>query len=177
MGFSLGGIMNSERLLFRTWEIKDIDKALALWGDPLVMTFIGKGGLSREQAEARLLSEISCQEKNKVQYWPIFQKTDNQFIGCCGLKPWVHSAKGGHELGFHIVQTAWGKGFAQEAAGEVVRFAKAQRMSHLMAGHHPENRNSKKILERLGFEFVEKVFYPPTGLMHPSYVLPLQSKV
>lgn len=167
-------IMSSERLSFRTWENGDLEKALALWGDPQVMTFIGKGGLSREQAEARLRSEIACQELNGVQYWPIFQKNDFRFVGCCGLKPWVHSAKGGYELGFHLIPSAWGRGFAQEAAREVIRFAKERRMSHLMAGHHPENRSSKKVLEKIGFQFVENVFFAPTSLMHPSYLLPLR---
>jgi hypothetical protein len=27
---------------------------------------------------------------------------------------------------------------------------------------------SEKILKKLGFEFIENVFYEPTGLMHPS---------
>jgi hypothetical protein len=30
---------------------------------------------------------------------------------------------------------------------------------------------SEKILKKLGFESIENVFYEPTGLMHPSYVV------
>ena len=41
----------------------------------------------------------------------------------------------------------------------------------LRAGHHPEHLNSKKILLKLGFRFVNEVFYKPTGLMHPTYEL------
>jgi hypothetical protein len=44
------------------------------------------------------------------------------------------------------------------------------RLSKVYAGHHPDNRASEKILKKLGFEFIENVFYKPTGLMHPSYV-------
>lgn len=166
--------MNSDRIVFRTWEMSDLERATMLWGNPQVMAFIGKGGLSRQQVEAKLESEISCQARYGVQYWPIYQKSDEAFIGCCGLKPWIHSSKGGLELGFHLVPTAWGKGFAQEAARAVIAYAKDRKTPHLMAGHHPENQNSKNILGKLGFQFIENVFFAPTGLMHPSYILPLQ---
>src|ERR1700739_4940496 len=39
-----------------------------------------------------------------------------------------------------------------------------------MPGHHPDNRASQRILEKLDFEFIGTVLYGPTGLMHPSYV-------
>jgi RimJ/RimL family protein N-acetyltransferase len=167
-------IMSSERLVFRTWDLGDIENAFTLWGNSEVMTFIAKNGFSREQTSSKLESEISCLEKNGVQYWPLFQKSDGAFIGCCGLKPWTYSEKGGFELGFHFLPKAWGKGFAREAAESVIGFAIERHVSHLMAGHHPENIKSKKILEKLGFQYVENVFFPPTGLMHPSYILPLQ---
>jgi [ribosomal protein S5]-alanine N-acetyltransferase len=41
----------------------------------------------------------------------------------------------------------------------------------LRSGHHPEHLNSKKILLKLGFQYVDEVFYKPTGLMHPTYQL------
>lgn len=38
-------------------------------------------------------------------------------------------------------------------------------------GHHPENEASRKILTKLGFKYLEKKYYEPTGLYHPSYEL------
>jgi ribosomal-protein-alanine N-acetyltransferase len=78
----------------------------------------------------------------------------------------------GHELGFHLLKAKWGRGYAFEAARGVVRhgFEKLQ-LRMLRAGHHPDHVNSKKILLKLGFQFVDEVFYKPTGLMHPTYKL------
>lgn len=40
-----------------------------------------------------------------------------------------------------------------------------------------KNENSQKILLKLGFQHIEDVFYEPTGLFHPSYILdPLISR-
>lgn len=164
-------IPTSDRLTFRTWSPDDLDHALSLWGDPEVMAFIGKGGLSREQVLARLQNEIACQEKHGLQYWPLFKKDGGAFVGCCGLKPWVHTQHGGYELGFHIARAAWGQGFALEAARAVIALAKERALSPIMAGHHPDNLNSRKILLKLGFAPIESALYPPTGLRHPCYTL------
>lgn len=34
-----------------------------------------------------------------------------------------------------------------------------------------ENRDSERLLKKLGFHATGKVFYPPTGLTHPAYRL------
>src|SRR5580658_980452 len=91
-------ILETERLWLRTWNADtDLERASSLWGDPAVMTFLG-GALSREKIEEKLKSEIACQERNSVQYWPVFEKETDEFVGCCGLRPWVYSLPAGHEL-------------------------------------------------------------------------------
>jgi RimJ/RimL family protein N-acetyltransferase len=165
--------METDRLVFKTWAIDNLEIAMGLWGDPEVTQYIdGRGLLSRDQVETRLRSEIESLRKNGIQYWPIYEKGTGDFVGCCGLKPWVYSSRVGPEMGFHLMKNKWGKGYAFEAAQRVADFAfntlKAER---IMAGHHPQNENSKKILERLGFKFVEYVFFKPTGLNHLAYEL------
>jgi hypothetical protein len=44
------------------------------------------------------------------------------------------------------------------------------RLRKIYTGHHPDNHASRHILERLGFTFLDTVFYEPTGLLHPPYV-------
>ncbi len=41
----------------------------------------------------------------------------------------------------------------------------------LMAGHHPKNASSQRVLEKLGFRYTHDELYPPTGLQHRSYLL------
>ena len=82
----------------------------------------------------------------------------------------IHS-EADFEVGFHVVKRCWGKGFGTEAALGALEYEwEKLLLSKVYAGHHPENRASEKILKKLGFEFIENVYYMPTGLMHPSYV-------
>jgi RimJ/RimL family protein N-acetyltransferase len=165
-------VLTTASLFLRTWEDNDFILARSLWGDPDVMALLG-GPLDDAKVLENMRAEIACFDKHGVQYWPIFEKETDEFVGCCGLRPWAYTAPPGHELGFHLMKSKWGRGYAFEVAREVVNHAfETLQFSMLRAGHHPENVNSKNILLRLGFQFVDDVFYKPTGLMHPTYQLP-----
>jgi RimJ/RimL family protein N-acetyltransferase len=166
-------ILDTHRLWLRTWDADtDLELASSLWGDPEVMAFLG-GELSREKIREKLAFEVVCQEKHGVQYWPVFEKETDEFVGCCGLKPWTYSPPEGHELGFHLLKAKWGRGYALEVADGVVRHGfETLQFPMLRAGHHPDHVNSKRILVKLGFQYVQDEFYKPTGLMHHSYKLP-----
>jgi [ribosomal protein S5]-alanine N-acetyltransferase len=106
-----------------------------------------------------------------VQDWPIFLLENDQHDGCAGLRPY-RVDEGVYELGFHIRTAYWGQGIAQEAALAVVKFGfETLGAKALFAGHHPDNGASRRVLAKLGFRFTQEEFYPPTGLMHPSYLL------
>ena len=164
----------TERLVARSWQIGDVSLATELWGDPAVTALIdARGRLSEEQVEEKLRAEIEREQLKGVQYWPLFAIRNDDFVGCAGLRPWIYAPdETNFEIGFHLVKRCWGKGFATEAALGVLQFGWEElHLPKVFAGHHPDNRASETILKKLGFEFVESVFYEPTGLMHPAYVL------
>ncbi|HVZ17070.1 MAG TPA: GNAT family N-acetyltransferase, partial [Terriglobales bacterium] len=92
-----------------------------------------------------------------------------EHVGCCGLRPYKPRIP---ELGFHLRQAFWGQGIAKEAATAVIEYAFAKLdVDAIFAGHYPENANSRKVLLSLGFQYIGEERYPPTGTMHPSYIL------
>jgi ribosomal-protein-alanine N-acetyltransferase len=162
----------TERLVARSWRIEDLRLALELWSDPAVTALIdARGRLTAQQVEERLRAEIDRERSSGVQYWALFDHRNGDFVGCGGLRPWIYTpGERNFELGFHLVKRSWGKGLATEAALGALDYAwQKLRLSKVYAGHHPDNRASQRILEKLGFEFVGDIFYEPTGLMHPSY--------
>jgi RimJ/RimL family protein N-acetyltransferase len=157
-------------LWFREWCAEDLPLARALWGDTRVTARIG-GPFSEDQIAARLSREIALHEAHGIQYWPIFLSEGGAHVGCCGLRPRDAAARI-FELGFHLRPEHWGKGLSTEAARSAIRFAfEVLDASALFAGHHPENADSRRVLERLGFKWTHDEHYAPTGRMHPSYVL------
>ncbi len=145
---------------------------MQLWGDQNVTRYIdARGQLNAEQIKEKLEQEIRRQEKYGVQYWPIFLLGNDDFVGCCGLRPYDIS-NNILEIGFHIAHRHWRKGYASEAAHTVIShtFSTLQSTA-LFAGHNPHNTASATLLRELGFAYTHDEYYAPTGLNHPSYIL------
>ncbi len=162
--------MNTERIGFSYWTAADLELAVMLWGEKDVTQFISATGVfTQENIMDRLSVEISNKENYQVQYWPIFDLMTDELIGCCGLRPFK-SEQHSYEIGFHLRKKYWGQGYAYEAATRVIQYAfKELKTAKLYAGHHPQNTGSKKLLTKLGFQYIGDNFYEPTGLYHPSY--------
>lgn len=158
----------TERLGFREWRRDDEALIRAIWGDPGVTRFSG-GPFTDAQVLQRLADEIANLERFGVQYWPIFRRDDGAHLGCCGLRP--KDGPDDFELGFHLCRDAWGQGYALEAARAVIAWAPATGATSLMAGHHPDNHASARLLGKLGFVYYGDEYYPPTGLLEPCYRL------
>lgn len=163
--------LETERTSFSTWKLSDINLAKSLWGDKNVTAFLSITGIfSEKEIIDRLDLEINNYNFFNIQYFPVFESKTNKFIGCCGLKPY-NLKENIYEIGFHLMKDYWGKGFGIEIAEAIIKYAFEKiGAKNLFAGHNPRNIGSKKILEKLGFNYIGKEFYPPTGLEHPSYL-------
>jgi len=88
---------------------QDLAVARELWGDIEVTRFFG-GPFSDEEIGQRLGREISRMDTHRFHYWPIYSLSDNDHVGCCGLRPY-RQEDGIHELGFHLRPKYWAKGW------------------------------------------------------------------
>jgi RimJ/RimL family protein N-acetyltransferase len=162
--------MRSARLGFRCWTKDDLSLARQLWGDIEVTRFFG-GPFSEQEVRQRLDREIAWMAAHRLQNWPIHLLTDDDHVGCCGLRPYRLEDEI-YELGFHLRPKYWGRGLALEAASAAIDFAFENiRAKNLSAGHHPDNFNSKKVLEKLGFQYTHDEYFPALGINIPYYLL------
>lgn len=160
----------TSRLGFSVWTEGDTNLARLLWGDPLVTRYLcASGTFTPADIIDRLALEIDHQSRLGFQYWPLFSLNNGDLVGCCGVKPGNEGPKI-LEMGFHLRPSYWGRGLATEAGRRVIEHAFTELgAAELRAGHHPRNENSKRALEKLGFQYLRDSFYAPTGLMHPLY--------
>ena len=169
--------IESERIGFSKWDYKDITLAKKLWGDEKVAKYISaKGYFTDEEIQSRLEKEISNEKQLGIQYWPMYLKETGEFIGCCGLRPY-HLEKNIYETGYYLLPQFWGRGLATEALKRVIDYAfNYLKVSNIFSGHNPNNIASKKVLEKVGFNFIRNEYYEGTGLMHPSYLYKKEDK-
>lgn len=167
--------LKTARLGFRCWTRDDLPLAVQLWGDMEVTRFFG-GPFSDEEIVERFEREIARMRAHQFQYWPIHLLSDNEHVGCCGLRPYKPEDEI-PELGFHLRPKYWGQGFAREAATAVIDFAfNTIGAKALSAGHHPNNLNSKKVLEKLGFQYTHEEYFPGLHMSIPYYLLPQERR-
>lgn len=98
---------------------------------------------------------------------------DGRVIGLCDLDE-IENRQG--DLGYWYDETAWGQGFAAEAARAVVRFGlETAGLMRLNSGHAVGNAASGRILAGLGFRPGAEAtkFYRPQGreIAHLAYML------
>ena len=163
-------LFQSARLGFRTWTEADLPLARALWGDPAVTRYIG-GPQTEAQSRDRLHLEMRNQQQRGYSCWPIFALADGAHAGCAGLKPYADDPAT-LEVGVHLARLFWSGRYGEEAARGVMEqgFA-AHGAQTLVARHHPDNANSRALVQRLGFIYSHDEFWAPNRVDCPTYFL------
>jgi len=146
-------ILETERLILRTWTLDDAEAGFRIWDDADVMRYVGTGQTHQSVEETRgwLGRMIAHQEQHGCCYWAVVEKASNQLIGSCGM---AHSLDGGPlvDFGYTLAQSRWGYGFATEAAGAALRYAfEKLELSEVVASVDSRNVASQRVLEKIGF--------------------------
>lgn len=113
-------------------------------------------------------------------FWALEHKESGEFMGTCGMHepgPEFGVGRPCVEIGWRLAPAFWGKGFASEAAREVMRFAfRDLLLDELVSFTAVGNKRSYALMERLGMER-EKEFdllvLPPDSPHRRSYLYTL----
>ena len=147
--------LESARLLLTSWTLADAAEAFALWGDASVMRFVGTPHRDVSRSEDALTEAIASEERHGVCLWRV-RAAMQEPLGCCGFH--VYDGPGSRrpatrwlELAYHLRRSAWGRGYATEAARRCIEHARTQGWSHVVALCHPHNLASARVLDKLGF--------------------------
>ena len=127
----------------------DLDDLVVLHADPDVAAFIPRPR-NRAEAEARLAeSEHDWRERGHGML-AVLARADGRFVGRTGVKHWPEWDE--TEVGWALLRSEWGHGYATEAAASVIAWAFASlRLPYLTAMIEPANVGSLAVARRLGF--------------------------
>ena len=156
-------ISETDRLIIRNWTQEDIAPYAKIIGDPEVMKYIGTG-------EPRPFSEaIKAVEKYSGQIeqqgWARFAlelKESNELIGFCGFDHY----NGELDFGWRLAKKHWGKGYATEAAKEVLRLGVEQfQFPRIVSISFKDNIGSINVIEKLGLKFEKEFEFLDKGVV------------
>jgi RimJ/RimL family protein N-acetyltransferase len=143
--------LRTERLLLRQWRDEDLDVWAAMNADPEVREFF-PDLLTRERAAASLEYFRGRLAERGWGWWAVEVAATGEFIGMAGLDPVDEGLPfHGVEAGWRLVRTAWGKGYATEAARAVLAYGfETLRLPEIVAIAAAGNVRSHAVMRRLG---------------------------
>lgn len=161
----------TERLALKVFSPEDAIAAQQFWGDEAVMEQAG-GAAPHAILLQVLASYRECHIEKGLSVYGVLEKGTGELIGAAGFN--LHGLNGQAELIYHFSKRNWGKGFATEAARVCIELArKRPEIGLLYASAAPANEGSLKVLEKVGFNYIELKWFEDTQQHEPYYELPL----
>lgn len=142
----------TNRLIMRRWKEADRAPFAALNADPIVMEHF-----------PALLSEIESNimidrieqgfDNHRYGLWALEHRENGTFLGFTGLMyaDFDVDFLPGVEIGWRLAQSAWGQGFATEAAAAALWFGFEQcDLDEILSFTTVANRPSQRVMQRIG---------------------------
>ncbi|MBD2054569.1 GNAT family N-acetyltransferase [Oculatella sp. FACHB-28] len=155
-------ITETQRLLIREWNPQaDAKQAFQMYSDPRVTKFLVTKVGSVEEAQKLLERWVSifANRNNGSGQWAITLKETQEVLGMIALMQLrdAEELTQDYEIGWHLKQTAWGQGYATEAARAVLEYGfDCLELPVVYSIMHPENVSSARVVKRLGMNRVSR---------------------
>jgi ribosomal-protein-alanine N-acetyltransferase len=163
-------ILETDRLILKRLQTKDIIPLVDIWSDPEVTHYLG-GPRDRAWLQSEFEKTSKDPFAERYDLWPAIEKETGQVIGHCGLLEKEVEGRTEIELGYIISSPVWGKGFATEIAGAIKRYAFTDlKIKRLIALIEPNNTASERVAVKVGMYF-EKEITRSAGTLRKVYII------
>ncbi len=145
--------LETERLRIRLFEPEHDGEPLhELWGDAEAMRFLPGGTKAGVDDTRRQLETLPGRAPDGWGFWALDERRGRRLVGGVGLFPlnWEGPET---ELAYHVIPSAWGRGYATEAGEGLLTAAWEARLDHVVAVAMPGNVASRRVMEKLGMGF------------------------
>ena len=149
-------LLETERLVLRSFTRHDLDAHAAKLADPEVVRHLGGHAFNREDSWRRLTMAVGQWPLLGYGYWAVTSKQDGRLIGEVGFADFerdlVPGIDGLPEMGWVFDASVHGQGIAAEAAMAALAWIDAAYAPpEIPAIISIENAKSMRLAERLGF--------------------------
>jgi len=171
--------LRTERLLMRRWRSGDREPFAAINADEQVMELL-PGTLTRAESDGYIESIEAHFDEHGYGLWALELRDGGELIGLTGLNTVAFAAHftPAVEIGWRLARSAWGNGYASEAARAALRFGFEQAaLAEIVSMTTELNVRSQAVMERIGMrrdpadDFVHPLARPPHLRRHVLYRL------
>lgn len=118
--------------------------------DAEVMHDLG-GPIDQKLSDAKFDRYVACFEKFGFSRWVI--ENEGKFLGYCGIvaRRGEHPLGGHDEIGWRMIKSAWGYGYATEAAKAALIDAEHRlKLTKILSYTSSDNHRSQAVMVRIG---------------------------
>jgi [ribosomal protein S5]-alanine N-acetyltransferase len=145
-------IIKTERLLLRQFIENDIENVFKGLSHPDIIKYYGVSYSTLEETREQMKFFTDLEENGTGIWWAVCSLNDGTFYGAGGLNNLIKEHKKA-EIGFWLLTDFWGQGIMTEAIPLICKYGFEKLALHRIEGFvEPENLNSKKALDKLGFK-------------------------
>lgn len=142
--------VETDRLRLRPWRQDDFEVFAAYYGQDPSARFVG-GPMTRDRSWRLMAALVGHWALRGFGPWAAREKASGRVVGSIGL--WQPEGWPELEVGYWLVETARGHGYATEAAARARDYAYAELGATTLVSYiHPDNEPSKRVADRLGAE-------------------------
>jgi [ribosomal protein S5]-alanine N-acetyltransferase len=151
-------IIQSERLLLRELRPSDVPALVELLATPVVMRWLFAGvTLDRDDAMTFIQRDFTF-GKAPFGLGVLVLRETGEAIGFAGLLTYRRLGAEDFEFGFTLRESAWGQGYATEIGRAQIAYGFGELgAERLLALVHPDNKNSRKALEKIGMRLFREI--------------------
>lgn len=157
-------VMETERLVLRQPVLEDFEGYVRLFSDREVARSLSIDGrpLSRYEAWRSFAGQVGHWQLRGYGMFSVYERGTGAFVGRVG--PWYPEGWPGLEVGWSLLSSFWGRGYATEAAAASIGYA----FSHLGQARVislilPDNLRSIGVATRIGETLTGETTLPHIG--------------
>ena len=145
-------ILETDRVRLRHFVPTDLDALFALYRDPEIRQYFPEGTLSYAETKEELEWFLNGHPAHPaLGLWATIDKATGDFIGRCGLLPWVIDDQNEVEVAYLLAKPYWGQGLATEIAQALVTYSfTTLNLSRLICMMYPANKASERVAQKMG---------------------------
>ena len=153
-------VLETERLILRPWREADLNDFYEYASVDGVGQMAGWPPHENIEISKMILDSFIAGKKT----FALEEKATGKVIGSIGIEEAERreadertAKKRGRELGYVLNKDYWGRGLMPEAVKRVIQYAfEEQGWDFLLCGHFHDNLQSKRVIEKSGFEFYKE---------------------
>ena len=143
-----------------------------LFQDPAVAEWYG-GGWTLETAQREAARMANAWQTDGVHKWMAYQRSTGALVGRGGLSRVQLGGQERLEIGWALLHSFWGQGYATEIGRAGVAFAFEELgADEVVAYTETHNVRSRAVMERLGFRHSQDFIFEADGVPCALYILP-----